>query len=93
MNELVHQNYAAAGSYEAEVEVVRNYLRERLLWMDNKLGYSYTDNGIAAAKVDFTQSYQVYNMAGQPCSTNIQCLPAGVYIVSQGQRATIIFIH
>ena len=93
LNELVHQNYAAAGSYEAEVEVVRNYLRERLLWMDNKLGYSYTDNGIAAAKVDFTQSYQVYNMAGQPCSTNMQCLPAGVYIVRQGQCATKIFIH
>ena len=90
MNELVHQNYACAGSYEAEVDVVRWFVRERLLWMDNKFGYTYIDNGIAATKVDSNRPYQVYNMAGQPCSTNLQNLPTGIYIIRQGQNSAKI---
>ena len=34
LNQKVHQNIQAKGSYEAEVEVVKNYLRERLPKMD-----------------------------------------------------------
>ena len=90
MNTLVHQNPLVAGSYEAEVDNVRRYLSERLLWMDKKLGYTYIQDGIASAKVDFAQPYQVYNLAGQPCTTTLERLPAGIYIVRQGQRAVKI---
>ena len=41
MNEKVHMNPSVAGSYEAEVEVIRRFISERLPWMDNKLGYDY----------------------------------------------------
>ena len=37
LNSLVHQNYDARGSYEAEVEYLKEYLDYRIPWMDNKL--------------------------------------------------------
>ena len=39
MNSWVHQNPVIHGSYEAEVENVRNYIRARIAWMDEKLDY------------------------------------------------------
>ncbi len=40
MNTLVHGNPKIYGSYEAEVNNVKNYISARLDWMDNKLGYT-----------------------------------------------------
>lgn len=34
----VHQNYQALGSYEKEMQVVRDYMAWRLPWLDNKIG-------------------------------------------------------
>lgn len=39
MNSGVHQNPIVWGSYSAEVESVRNYTKNRIKWMDNKLNY------------------------------------------------------
>ncbi len=39
MNQAVQQNPVVWGSYSAEVENVRRYIRERFEWMDNKLEY------------------------------------------------------
>ncbi|GHS96686.1 hypothetical protein FACS189421_02150 [Bacteroidia bacterium] len=39
LNIPVHQNPKAYGSYAAEVENVKDYLRKRIAWMDNKLNY------------------------------------------------------
>ena len=39
LNTTVHQNPKTYGSYEAEVENVRNYINYRIPWMDNKLGF------------------------------------------------------
>ena len=39
MNSWMHQNPVIHGSYEAEVENVRNYIRGRIAWMDDKLDY------------------------------------------------------
>ena len=49
LNEYVHQNPTTYGSYEGEVENVRNYINYRIEWMDNKLGFdrsSLTTEGI-----------------------------------------------
>ncbi len=92
LDQVVHQNYAAAGSYEAEVQVIRRYLTERLQWMDQKLGYTYIDD-IAATELDLSQPYQVYHLTGQPCATNFRRLPAGIYIVRQGQNAKKVRIR
>ena len=40
LNERVHQNVVALGSYEAEVGVLRDYIPTRLAWIDNYLGYN-----------------------------------------------------
>ena len=39
LNSRVHQNVSALGSFEAEVDVLRNYIPARLEWIDNFLGY------------------------------------------------------
>lgn len=39
LNKYVHQNFQALGSYEAEVDFVRGYIKKRIEWMDNKLSY------------------------------------------------------
>ncbi len=39
LNSRVHLNAFALGSFEAEVNVVRTYIPERIAWIDNKLGY------------------------------------------------------
>lgn len=39
MNQAVQQNPVVWGSYSAEVENVRRFIRERFEWMDNKLEY------------------------------------------------------
>lgn len=43
MNSYVHQNPRIWGSYAAEVNNVKNFLKNRIAWMDRKLGYQYTD--------------------------------------------------
>ena len=40
MNTQVHENPKIYGSYAAEVENVKRYIRERIKWMDKKLEYS-----------------------------------------------------
>ena len=39
LNSNVHQNVSALGSFDAEVDVLRNYIPSRLSWIDNYLGY------------------------------------------------------
>lgn len=39
LNSRVHQNVSALGSYDAEVEVLRKYFRERIAWIDKFLNY------------------------------------------------------
>ena len=48
LNSIVHQNVSALGSFDAEVNVLRNYIPLRLQWIDDYLGIqtdiSYTDS-------------------------------------------------
>lgn len=39
LNQKVHMNPRTYGSYEAEVQNVRDYMTARIAWMDRKLGY------------------------------------------------------
>ena len=93
MNELVHQNPVIWGSYEAEVQNVRRYISERLLWIDKKLGYTYTPNGIDETHVDFTKAYRIYNLSGQPCPGDLKNLPKGIYLVRQGRAVQKVLIN
>ncbi|GHU64974.1 hypothetical protein FACS1894123_10520 [Bacteroidia bacterium] len=39
LNQRIHQNFQALGSYSAEVEFLKKYIRARIVWMDKKLNY------------------------------------------------------
>ena len=90
MNRIVHQNPRIWGSYEAEVENVRDFIRKRVEWMDNRLGYTYVPESISTISdsdpddIDFSRPYRVYSLSGQILGTNLQALPTGIYIVRQG---------
>ena len=93
MNEKVHENPDVWGSYAAEVQNVRRYIIERLLWMDNKLGYTYNPSGIINATIDFDQPYQIYDLSGRSYTGNVQHLPQGMYIVKQGNHTKKIQVR
>ena len=41
LNQYVHQNPVALGSYSKEVDRIKEYLKMRISWMDQKLGYEW----------------------------------------------------
>ncbi|MBR0165835.1 MAG: CotH kinase family protein [Prevotella sp.] len=85
LNTKVHMNPKTWGSYAAEVENVRRFMKERLAWMDKRLGYTYVPSGIEEVEVDMNQPYEVFTLSGQACGQSLEGLKAGVYIVKQGQ--------
>ncbi|MCD7971180.1 MAG: CotH kinase family protein [Candidatus Azobacteroides sp.] len=59
LNEWVHQNPRVYGSYRGEVNNVRNYIKNRIAWMDNKLGYiptAITDNLLSEIRIKTTSN-------------------------------------
>ena len=87
MNEYIHQNPVIWGSYQAEVDNVKNYIRNRIAWIDNKLGYTFVPDdpsGISSASIDNDQPVKVYSISGVFLGTDINSLPTGIYIVRQG---------
>lgn len=87
MNEYIHQNPVIWGSYQAEVNNVKNYIRNRIAWIDNKLGYTFVPDepsGISSASVDNDQTVKVYSISGVFLGNDINSLPTGIYIVRQG---------
>ncbi len=100
MNTCVHQNPRTWGSYEAEVENVRSYMRTRIKWMDNKLGYIYTPpappesalQDMPAMTIDYSMPYQVFTITGQNAGNDINILSQGVYIIRQGTACGKVMI-
>ena len=92
LNSRVHQNPRALGSFQAEVEVVRTFMKERIAWMDKKLGYTYIPNGISELYPDMTQPYQVFSLSGQPYGNSVDNLPPGLYVVRQGSATRKIVV-
>jgi hypothetical protein len=83
LNTRVHMNPKAWGSYQAEVQNVRRFMKERLAWMDRRLDYTYVPSGIMETEVDFAQPYQVFTLSGQSCGHSLDGLRPGIYIVRQ----------
>ena len=92
LNRRVHQNPQALGSFSAEVEVLRHFMKERLKWMDRRLGYTYNPSFINSVEVDLNQPYEVFTVSGQPCGHILDGLRSGIYIVRQGQTARKIVV-
>ena len=92
MNTRVHQNPKTWGSYKAEVENVRKFMKERLAWMDKRLGYDYQD-AIETVTLDLAQPYRVYTLSGQPCGTSLDALRPGIYVIRQGDKAKKVIVR
>jgi hypothetical protein len=86
MNQYVHQNPRLWGSYQAEVQNVRRYMKERITWMDNKLGYVYQPAGINTVVDGGKNSQEVYDLSGRPVNTSN--IKAGLYI-SNGKKVVV----
>ncbi len=85
MNQSVHMNPRTWGSYTAEVQNVRRFMKERLRWMDRKLNYTYVPpSSVMAQHIDFSQPYTVWTLGGVSCGSDLDVLPPGIYIVRQG---------
>ena len=104
LNQYVHQNPRIYGSYQGEVNNVKNYLKERITWIDNKLGYTFVPrepepdpnintDGISAHHVNWKAPYNVYSMSGQCVGNDLNVLSSGVYIIRQGKTARKIIIQ
>ena len=91
LNTKVHENPQASGSYEGEVAWVKNYLRERIAWLDNKIGYdpsSVGNIGIETGELSLSEvaEWRVYNVGGQEVYSvdgelSTTSLLPGIYIV------------
>ena len=92
MNQYVHQNPKLWGSYKAEVENVRKFMKERIVWMDKRLDYDY-QTAIETVTVDLTQPYHVYTLSGQPCGTSLDALRPGIYVIRQGDKAKKVIVR
>ena len=93
MNSYVHMNPKLWGSYTAEVQNVRRFMKERLAWMDNKLNYTYVPNAIIDVNVNLDHPYQVYSLSGQYYGHSLEGLRPGIYVVRQGQITRKIVVR
>lgn len=91
LNSKVHMNPRSWGSYGAEVENVRRFMKERLKWMDNRLGYTY-DN-MDEVIIDMSLPYDIFTLSGLLCGHSLDGLHPGAYIVRQGQMRKKIIIR
>ena len=89
MNTKVHLNPRTWGSYEAEVQNVRRYMKERFVWMDNKLGYTYQRTGIKVVQDgerNMKGDDSIYNLNGQRMQRS-ELMP-GLYIIN-GKKVVV----
>ena len=93
LNTRVHMNPKTWGSYAGEVQNVRRFIKERLTWMDKRLGFNYVPSGIQQMEVDLNASYQVYNLSGMYYGQSLDGLKPGIYVVRQGQLSRKIVVR
>jgi hypothetical protein len=93
LNKRVHQNPQALGSFKAEVDNVRRFIKERLTWMAHRLCYTYIPSGITEVSVDPTQPYDVYSLSGQSCGHTLDGLRPGIYIIRQGAASRKVIVR
>ncbi len=84
LNQQVHMNPRVYGSYEGEVNALKDYITKRFAWMDNKLNYTPSTN-LTHIPVDYLAPYAVYSITGVYQGNSVNNLPTGVYIVQQGK--------
>ena len=92
MMDYVHQNPTIWGSYSAEVENVRRFIKERVQWMDNRLNYTFIPSSIADVDIHLDEPYQVFTISGRYCGKSLSGQPRGAYIVRQGNKTRKVIL-
>ena len=59
LNQYVHQNPRIWGSYSKEVENIRHYIRYRIPWMDQKIGFDANTLGTEQVATDAPESRKI----------------------------------
>ena len=91
LNQAVHENPQVAGSYDGEIAWVKNYITQRIPWMDDMIGYDPASAdeivlGGNTLTLNDKASWTIYNAAGQKVaamqgSLSTASLLPGIYIV------------
>lgn len=72
MNTTVHMNPKTYGSYQEEVNNVKNFVKNRIIWMDNKL--DYVASSVVAPRISsvyFWSTSNTLHIAGISATANI----------------------
>ena len=77
MSQYVHQNPRIHGSYAAEVENVKNYLKKRVEWIDKKLHFDATGIDTPIYNTRTQEEDAIYTLSGQRVEGT---LSPGIYI-------------
>ncbi len=87
LDELVHNNFQALGSWQAEVDYLRDFIKRRFWWMDAMLGY---DSGVddTLAQPAASTDKRIFTIDGRCVGTDATALPHGLYI--QGGRKFVV---
>ncbi len=85
LNSGVHMNPKVYGSYEGELDALKEYITRRFPWMDDKMHYTPTTD-MEDVPIDYLLPYEVYSITGVYQGESLQNLPPGVYIIRQGKQ-------
>ncbi len=81
LDQMLHQNWQASGSYEGEVDIVKNYITQRFAWMDERIGFDPTSiDHLGCESNQQTNDNRIYSIDGTFMGTNLETLPKGIYI-------------
>lgn len=81
LSSYVHQNWQASGSYTAEVEIIKNYIKERIQWIDKKLNFDSTGiEDVDYAEEQIQKDSDIFTVDGKNVGKDINALPKGIYI-------------
>ena len=98
LNEQVHMNYIARGSYAAEVAYLKEFVTKRVEWMDKRLGYTYVPADPADVQSPTLQSQlpvAVWDVMGRMIYTGKEMpqLQPGMYIIQENGKTEIKLIQ
>ena len=71
-------------TFDEEVESVRQFLKNRFVWMDQILSYNSTPDDISEV-FDEAQPVQIYSVSGVYYGNDLQTMKPGIYILKQGK--------
>ena len=88
-----HMNPVARGSYAAEVNYLKEYITQRIQWMDNRLGYVHTD--IQSPMTNTQCPISIWDIMGRLIyrGEQLPALDKGLYIVRHNEKTEIIMIN